>query len=111
MKTIFQKIIDGELPSKKAFENERILVIHDISPAAPVHLLIISKKVIHDISHAEKEDGPLLAEMMFVAAKMAKQLGVADGFRLVTNNGPSAGQTIFHLHFHLLGGEPLGPMT
>jgi histidine triad (HIT) family protein len=101
--TIFSKIIDGEIPSKKVFENERILAIEDIYPVAPVHILIMPKKPIADLQSLMKED-------LQVAQKIAVEKGVADGYRFLTNNGPDAGQTIFHLHFHLIGGKPLGPL-
>ena len=110
MKTIFQKIIDGEIPCDKVFENERIIAFKDIAPHAPVHILIVSKKAIPDISHATQEDAPLLAEIMFVAVELAKKFNIQDGFRLLTNNGAKAGQSIFHLHFHLLGGRTLGAL-
>ncbi len=109
MKTIFQRIIDGELPCNKVFENERIIAFHDIAPQAPIHILIVPKKAISSLSHAQKEDGPLLAETLFVACEIAKNMNIQD-FRLLTNNGKEAGQTIFHLHFHLLGGRPLGAL-
>lgn len=110
MKTIFQKIIDGEIPSEKVFENERILAIKDIHPKAPIHILIISKKVIPDLQSVAEEDLPLIGEMVLIAQKLAKQFGITKGYRLLTNNGASAGQSIFHLHFHLLGGRPLQDM-
>ena len=108
MKNIFQKIIDGEIPCDKVFENERIIAFRDIYPAAPVHILIVPKKAIPDIMHAAKEDAPLLAEVVFVAQELAKKFHIEQGFRLLTNNGPEAGQSIFHLHFHLIGGKTLG---
>jgi histidine triad (HIT) family protein len=108
--TIFSKIIDGEIPSKKVFENERILAIEDIYPVAPVHILIMPKKPIADLQSLMKEDLHLLSEIVEVAQKIAVEKGVADGYRFLTNNGPDAGQTIFHLHFHLIGGKPLGPL-
>src|SRR5690349_9231231 len=98
MKNVFQKIIDGELPCDKVFENERIIAFHDIAPHAPVHILIVPKKPIPNISHAEKEDGPLIAEMMFVACELAKKYEIEDGFRILTNNGEDAGQSVFQLH-------------
>lgn len=107
MSTIFGKIIRGEIPSEKVFENERILAIKDIHPAAPVHLLIIPKKEIPDIQSLQVEDMYLLQEVVTVAQKLAKEFGIEKGYRLLTNNGPDAGQTIFHLHFHLIGGKPL----
>jgi histidine triad (HIT) family protein len=111
MSTIFGKIIRNELPSEKVFENDRIIVIKDLYPVAPVHLLIICKKEIPNIQSVSTEDLPLIAEMFQVAQQMAKEFQIDDGYRLLTNNGPSAGQTIFHLHFHLIGGRPLGAMA
>lgn len=110
MTTVFKKIIDRELPAEIVFENERILAIVDIHPIAPVHLLIMPKKEIASIQVMEEEDLPLLAELFTVAQELARRYGVEGGYRLLTNNGRSAGQTIFHLHFHLIGGRPLGPM-
>lgn len=110
MSSVFAKIIRGELPSEKVFENERLIVIKDRYPVAPVHLLIIPKKAIYNLQAIEVEDLPLLGEMCWIAKKMAEQFGVEDGYRLLTNNGSPAGQTIFHLHFHLIGGRELGMM-
>jgi histidine triad (HIT) family protein len=110
MTTIFGKIIKGELPSEKVFENERILAIKDLYPAAPVHLLIISKKEIPDLQSVTAEDLPLISEMVSVAQQLAKQFNIEKGYRLITNNGTDAGQMIFHLHFHLIGGKKLGPL-
>ena len=108
MKNVFQKIIDGELPCDKVFENERILAFKDIAPQAPVHIIIIPKqKSIPNISAATMDDAPLLAEMFLVANELAKKFNIEDGYRVITNNGERAGQTIFHLHFHLLGGRSL----
>src|SRR5581483_8073487 len=105
MKNVFQKIIDGELPCDKVFENERIIAFKDIAPHAPVHILIVPKKPLRNIMDIKPEDGPLLAEVMHVACDLAKKYQIEDGFRLLTNNGEGAGQTIFQLHFHLLGGR------
>jgi histidine triad (HIT) family protein len=110
MTSIFGKIIKGELPSEKVFENERFLVIKDIYPAAPVHLLIIPKKEIKDLQSLEEKDLNLLSEVVTIAQKLAEDFEITEGYRLLTNNGPLAGQTIFHLHFHLLGGKPLGAL-
>lgn len=109
--TIFAKIIKGELPSEKVFENEHLLVIKDIHPAAPVHLLIIPKKEIPDFQSLKFEDFHILNEVAVIAQKMAMQFKITDGYRLLTNNGPLAGQTIFHLHFHLIGGRHLGALA
>lgn len=111
MSTIFGKIISGELPAEKVFENDRILAIKDIHPVAPVHLLIMPKKEIHDIQSLTKEDFALLEEIILVAQQLAIEFGVQDGYRLLTNNGTLAGQTIFHLHFHLIGGRALTHMA
>jgi len=107
MTTIFGKIIKGELPSKKVFENERILAIEDIAPAAPVHILIMPKKEIPCLQDLKPEDYPLLLEIIQVAQKLAEEFDITDGYRLLTNSGHEAGQTIFHLHFHLIGGRRL----
>lgn len=107
MSTVFGKIIKGELPAKKVFENERILAIWDIQPVAPVHLLIFPKKEIPSLQDVGKEDLPLIGEIVEVAQALAKEHGVEAGYRLLTNRGAEAGQTVFHLHFHLIGGKPL----
>jgi histidine triad (HIT) family protein len=111
MSTIFGQIIAGTIPSEKVFENERILAIKDINPAAPVHILIMPKKEIASLQEATAEDLQLLPEIFQVAQQLAEQFGVADGYRLLVNNGSMAGQTVFHLHFHLIGGRRLGPMA
>lgn len=107
MTTIFGKIIAGDLPAEKVFENERILAIKDKFPVAPVHLLIMPKKAIARIQDVKTEDYPLVTEMIQVAQLLAREFGIEDGYRLVVNNGEEGGQVIFHLHFHLLGGKKL----
>jgi len=107
MNTVFGKIIAGELPAQKVFENERILAIKDIAPAAPVHILIMPKKAIANLHELEPEDLPLIGEIVMVAKKLAEEFGITDGYRLLTNSGEEAGQTVFHLHFHLIGGARL----
>jgi len=107
--TVFGLIIEGKLPCTKVFENERILAIEDIHPVAPVHVLIIPKKAIKNVQSVE--DYALMGEIVAVAQKIAEEKGVEEGYRLLTNNGPDAGQVIFHLHFHLIGGKVLGPMA
>ncbi|MBS0654388.1 MAG: HIT domain-containing protein [Verrucomicrobia bacterium] len=111
MKNVFLRIIDGELPCDKVFENERILAFKDIAPAAPVHILIIPKKSIPNIVSVGKEDAALLGEMILVANQLAHEFHIQDGFRLLTNNGKNAGQIIDHLHLHLIGGKQLGPIA
>ena len=108
MSTIFGKIISGELPSEKVFENERILAIKDIHPKAPIHLLIMPKKEYKNLQAVPKEDLSIIIEIVNVAQDLAKQFGVADNYRFLTNNGRQAGQLVFHLHFHLIGGKELG---
>lgn len=110
MTSVFGKIIKGELPADKVFENERILAIKDLYPKAPVHILIMPKKQIADLQSLQEEDFPLITEILSVAQQLAKEFKIEKGYRLITNNGPDAGQTIFHLHFHLLGGRSLGNM-
>jgi histidine triad (HIT) family protein len=111
MGSLFKKIIDKEIPADIVFENDRIVAFKDIHPVAPVHLLIVPKKEIRDIQSLSAEDLPLVGEMIQVAQKLAKEYNVADGYRLLMNNGAKAGQTIFHLHFHLIGGKILGAMA
>lgn len=112
METVFSKIIEGTIPSRKVFENERILAFYDIEPAAPVHVLIIPKKYIASMNEVAPEDLPLIAEIHSVAQQIAKDLGVAEsGYRLINNCGPDSGQAVPHLHYHLLGGGRLGALT
>jgi histidine triad (HIT) family protein len=111
MSTVFGLIISGKLPAKKVFENERILAIEDIHPVAPVHILIMPKKEIKSLQEIEPHDLPLISEIVEVAQKIAEEKGITDGYRLLTNNGPDSGQTIFHLHFHLIGGKVLGKLA
>ena len=106
-KTLFEKIIDRELPADIIFEDELSIVIKDISPQAPTHLLIIPKKVIPKLSDSTAEDQSILGHLMLVAGQIADQLGLDETFRLVVNNGAKAGQSVFHLHLHLLSGRPL----
>ncbi len=105
--TIFEKIIKGELPAEKVFENERILAIKDKYPTAPVHILIMPKKEIPNLQALQSEDFSLISEIILVAQKLAEEFDITDGYRLLTNSGQEAGQTIFHLHFHLIGGRRL----
>ena len=101
-KTLFQRIIDREIPARIEFEDEHCIVIHDIHPQAPVHLLIIPKKVIPRVEAATAADQPTLGHLFLVAGQLAKKLDLANGFRLVVNNGPDASESIPHLHVHLL---------
>ncbi len=110
MTTVFGKILRGEIPCKKVFENDHVIAFHDINPQAPVHILIIPKKEIRGLQEIAKHDLYLVQEMILAAQLIAKEMGVEKGYRLVTNNGTDAGQEVFHFHFHLLGGARLGPL-
>jgi histidine triad (HIT) family protein len=102
MKTLFERIIDREIPARIEFEDEHCIVIHDINPQAPVHLLIIPKKVIPRVEATTAADQPTLGHLFLVAGLLAKKLDLANGFRLVVNNGPDASESVPHLHVHLL---------
>lgn len=107
-KSIFQKIIDREIPAKIAHEDDQCIAIHDVSPQAPVHVLIIPKKPIARIGEATPTDQALLGHLLLTAATVAKKLGLAEsGYRLVINNGRDGGESVPHLHVHLLGQRPL----
>jgi histidine triad (HIT) family protein len=108
MKTLFERIIDREIPAQIEFEDEQCIVIHDINPQAPVHLLIIPKKVIPRVEAATAADQPTLGHLFLVAGQLAKKLDLANGFRLVVNNGPDASESVPHLHVHLLAKRQLG---
>ena len=111
MSTVFGLIIEGKLPSTKVYESERVLAIEDIHPVAPVHILIMPKKQIPDFQSIEPEDWPVIQECFQAAQLIAEEKGIADGYRLVTNSGSDAGQLVFHLHFHLIGGKILGTIA
>ena len=101
-KTVFQRIIDHEVPARIEHEDEHCIVIHDINPQAPVHLLVIPKKPIARVSDAGADDQALLGHLLLTAGTVARKLGLADGFRLVVNNGRLASESVPHLHVHLL---------
>ena len=103
--TIFQKIIDKELPADIVYEDESCLAFKDINPVAPIHILIIPKKRIEKISDSNTGDKELLGHLFLVAGNIARDLGIEDAFRLVVNNGAGAQQTVFHLHVHLIAGR------
>ena len=108
MDCIFCKIVEGSIPSKKIMENEHVLAFHDIAPQAEVHALLIPKKHIPDMNAAAGEDFAIIGEIHKAAQQVARELGVADtGYRLVNNCGKDAGQVVFHIHYHLMGGEKL----
>ena len=104
---IFCKIITGEIPGDKVYEDEEILGFRDINPAAPVHVLFVPKKHFANLSEASCDDQALLGKMLLIAGKEAEKLGLAEGYRLVSNCGESAGQSVGHFHIHLLGGRDM----
>lgn len=112
MDCIFCKIVARELPSNIVYEDEDVLGFHDIQPQAPVHLLFIPKKHVASMNEMGEEDWPLLGKLHKAAVQTAKQMGLSEsGYRLINNCGKDAGQVVFHLHYHLLGGGPLGPLV
>ena len=107
--TIFAKIIAGEIPSEKLYEDEHVVAFRDIQPQAPVHVLLVPRKPLVSVADAGIEDAELLGRLLLAAAKVARSLGLEDdGYRLVTNIGEYGGQSVFHLHVHLLGGRKMG---
>jgi len=107
-KTLFEKIIAREIPASIVFEDDRVVAFKDINPGAPTHVLIVPKKPIPRIAEAQVEDQQVLGHLLLKAAEIAKQLGLAHGgYRLVINNGPDAGESVPHLHVHILGGRRL----
>ncbi len=103
----FCRMLRGELPAKKVYEDERAFAFEDINPQAPTHVLIIPRKHIRGLKEATEEDAELLGYCQLVAAKIARERGIEDGYRTVYNVGPRAGQSVFHLHLHLIGGRGL----
>ena len=104
--TIFSKIISGAIPSEILYKDEKCFAIRDINPQAPVHILLIPRKVIPQLSKQSTEDKELLGHLLAVAPKIAEQEGIGGKYRLVINDGAEAGQTVFHLHLHIIGGRP-----
>jgi histidine triad (HIT) family protein len=105
--TIFGKIARGEVAADVVYEDERALAFRDLSPQAPTHILVIPRKPIDRLASAEQEDEALLGHLLLVASRVAAEAGLED-WRLVVNNGASAGQSVFHLHLHVLGGRGMG---
>ena len=106
-KTIFQRIIEKEIPAKIAYEDDRCLAFHDVAPQAPVHVLVIPKRPIDSIAEIADDDADLIGHLWLVIRDLAKQLKLDSGYRVVVNCGRDAGQSVDHLHFHLLGGRRL----
>jgi len=108
---VFCKIVKGELPAKVVYEDDLIMAFHDINPQRKVHVLIIPKKHISSMNDLTPEDKEVMGHLMVKVPEIAKKLGIAEeGYRLIVNTGKHGGQEIYHVHFHLLGGEPVGPM-
>ena len=106
--TIFKKIIEGELPADVVFEDEHCLAFRDVNPQAPVHILVIPKKEIKSLAYSKTADQELLGHLLAKCAQVARQLDLeSQGYRVVTNTGRDGGQSVEHLHFHILGGRPL----
>ncbi len=105
--TIFQKIIDGDIPADKVYEDQLCLAFRDINPIAPTHILIIPKESITQLNQATAANKELLGHLLLTANTIAEQENIADGYRVILNNGTSGGQSVFHLHLHLIGGKQL----
>lgn len=104
---LFCKIAAGQIPSKIVYQDETVVAFEDINPKAPHHILLIPRQHIASMADLTLDDGPTLAALFVTAARLARELGISEsGYRFVTNVGPDAGQSVFHLHFHLLGGRP-----
>ena len=106
MSTLFTKIINREVPAQIVYEDELCLAFRDINPQAPTHVLLVPKKEIPRLTDAATDDQALLGHLLLAANKIARELGVEDAFRLVINNGEDAGQSVFHIHLHILAGRP-----
>ncbi|WP_406568086.1 histidine triad nucleotide-binding protein [Caldinitratiruptor microaerophilus] len=108
---VFCKIVRGELPASKVYEDDAVLAFRDIRPQAPVHVLVVPKKHVASLMDLTDEDAALAGRLFAAARAVARQEGVAEsGFRFLTNTGPDSGQVVFHLHFHVMGGRRLGAM-
>jgi histidine triad (HIT) family protein len=105
--TIFEKIAAREIPANIIFEDDNVLAFHDVDPKAPVHVLIVPKRVIPRLDEAKDSDANLLGNLLLTAKKVARQLGLTNGYRVVINNGPDAGESVPHLHVHVLGQRKL----
>ena len=106
-KTIFKRIIDKEIPAKILYEDDQALAFHDVNPQAPVHVLVIPRKEIRSLAELDPADAPLIGHLFTVVQKLAEELGLRNGFRTVINSGADGGQSVDHLHIHLLGQRPL----
>ena len=105
--TLFERILAGEIPAEIAYQDDLAFVIHDINPQAPVHVLVIPKKPVARLNEAVEEDRALLGHLLLVAGRMAVQLGLSGGYRVIINNGPDGGESVPHMHVHVLGGRQM----
>ena len=105
--TIFEKIVARQIPAKIVYEDDDVLAFHDVNPQAPVHVLIVPKRVIARLTDAAEHDASLLGKLLLTAKKVAAELGLTNGYRVVINNGPDAGESVPHLHVHVLGKRAL----
>ena len=108
---IFCKIVRGEIPSKKIYEDGELFAFHDIHPVAPVHFMLIPKRHLASLMDADDSHAALLGKMLLLAPRLAKQQGLDNGFRMVINTGKGGGQEVFHLHIHVIGGGNIPPMV
>ncbi len=109
---IFCKIVAGEIPATRVYADDHVIAFNDISPVAPVHVLVIPRKHIASVNEVSLQDSTILGHLFTAAQQIARDRGIAEtGYRVLTNTGPHAGQAVFHLHFHVLGGKPLGGMV
>jgi histidine triad (HIT) family protein len=107
MDCLFCKVIEGKIPSKKVYEDDRVFAFEDIQPQAPTHVLIVPKRHIAGLKEATGNDAEIIGYCQLAAAKIARERGIEDGYRTVYNVGPRAGQSVFHIHLHLVGGRDL----
>ena len=106
-KTVFKRIIDGEIPARIVYQDDLCLAFHDVAPQAPTHVIVIPKKEIPSLDEVGDDDAALVGHLVVVVRKLARQLQLDGGYRVIVNCGPDAGQSVDHMHFHLLGGRPM----
>jgi histidine triad (HIT) family protein len=105
---LFCKIVAGDIPSTKVYEDDVVVAFEDVNPQAPVHLLVVPRRHVASLDAASRDDEALLGRVLLVAREIARERGIESGYRVVNNCGSSAGQSVFHIHFHVLGGRPMG---
>ena len=108
MDCLFCKIVSGQIPAKKVYEDSAVFAFHDVDPQAPTHVLIVPKQHVAGLKEARAQDAEIIGQLNLAAAEIARQLNLTGGYRTVLNVGPDAGQSVFHMHLHLLGGRKLG---